>query len=51
MTVFGMVNGFLAQRMLLGDNFVDYDASKEELAEHTVSLLLNGLLDKQSSIS
>lgn len=51
MTVFGMVNGFLAQRMLLGDKFVNYDASKEELAEHTVSLLLNGLLDTQSSIS
>ena len=47
-TLFGMVNGFLAQRMLSGDDSFDYSGREDELADHTISLLLNGLLESQS---
>ena len=43
-SLFGMINGFLAQRMLLGDDSVNFDGREVELAEHTISLLLNGLV-------
>ena len=46
-TIFGMVNGFHAQRMLLGDDIMEYTVGVDDLADHTISLLLNGLLEPQ----
>jgi AcrR family transcriptional regulator len=47
-TIFGMVNGFLAQRLISGDDSKDYTGREAELADHTISLLLDGLMEPQS---
>lgn len=43
MSIFGLVNGFYAQQVIFGETSLDAARSEDEVVNHTLSLLLDGI--------